>query len=141
MKAVNKIKMYNDLSDIFYDELIVDNPYISAEQLHMGSCDVFSYALNQKFGYEIWRIDCDNSFHMYCKTEYNGKTVYIDASGMSYRLTDILPSIISNSKNLDVDREYKVDNVYLDGEYDLIGLDFAYRYIDSYWERFNIMRV
>jgi hypothetical protein len=122
-----------ELHAICYDDVdgVVEHPYTDAGVLHMGSCDLFAVALHERFGYEICRVDYEHSFHMFCRTEIEGKTVYIDASGMSTNLQDL-------QLGEKIGEIYSVDEVTCDGEFDDIGLGFARRFIEKHKEYFDI---
>ncbi len=122
----------DELSDIQYED-IVESPYTNAYDLHMGSCDLFALALHDKYGYEMCRIDYYHSFHMFCRTEKDGKIVYIDASGMSSNLQDL-----QLGQKIELDKVYTVNELKCDGEFDDVGLGFARRLIERYPDYYDV---
>lgn len=47
-----------------------------------GACNVFAYVLQEVFCYDVFAIkEGEKLIHMFCKTEYQGKRVYVDVRG------------------------------------------------------------
>lgn len=121
-----------ELQGYGFDE-IVENPYSTAEQLHMGSCDLFALALHEEFGYEMFRVDYQNSFHMFCRTEKDGKTIFIDASGMSENVHDLQPG-----KHFNIEDAYSVENLVFEDGWDEVGIRFARCFIHRFSEYYDV---
>lgn len=121
-----------ELRGFDYEE-IVQHPFTDAGDLHMGVCNIFAKALQDTYGYEIWHIEYDRSFHDFCVAEKDSQVIYIDATGMSIRLEDLQPG-----KLLDYNRITKKWVVSFEDEFDWTAYDFAIHFIDRNPEYFDI---
>ena len=72
---------------------------------------------------------------MFCKTEIEDGVVYIDASGISFDFRDLLPMYKKGDEISDITY---IESYTPDGEYDVIGLDFARRFIDRYEDYYDV---
>ncbi len=43
-----------------------------------GSCNLFANMLKKKYGYDVFSANCGKDCHWFCKTTYDGKTLYVD---------------------------------------------------------------
>ena len=92
---LKKIKIENLLNMDVYSSLecdINDSPYEDATIFLHGSCDIFAYALNLNFGYDIcYAFDkyCNKNVHYYCEINYCEKKYYVDIRGI-YKTEDAL---------------------------------------------------
>ena len=80
--CLEKIKLrdyYSDLSSEYLEEC----PYDDASVFLHGSCDLFTWKLHKKYGYERYKaVDKNgNLIHSFGKSTYQGKEVYIDVRG------------------------------------------------------------
>lgn len=126
-------RSYADVMGLESDPEDDEFPYSTAYDLHMGICDLFAKALQDAFGYEMARIDYDSSFHYFCRTDKDGTTCYIDASGISTNLKDLQPG-----KNVVLANVRRVDAISLDAPYSGEGLLFAKRFIELNYEHYKI---
>lgn len=85
--VIEKYAMYleNDTNIDFTLEKIndelMDCPYTDADDFRQGSCQLFAYALNEKYGYPVYIIEKGPYFHIFCKTK-DGLN-YVDVRGMT----------------------------------------------------------
>ena len=70
-------KSITELVDDIDSDFVLDN----ADVFRQGVCQLFAYALNQKFNYPVFIITVDGRFHIFCKSE-DGK-YYIDVRGIT----------------------------------------------------------
>lgn len=61
----------------------MDCPYDNAYIFLKGICHIFAFALHTNFGYEMYEIISEDgkSNHSFCKSNYQGKDIYIDVRG------------------------------------------------------------
>lgn len=64
--------------------------YSDATIFLQGSCQLFAYALNEYFDYDIVEIRQARGKHYYCQTSINGVTAYIDVRGMTTNWEDFI---------------------------------------------------
>lgn len=75
----------------FLENTSIDNPFTNDEEYNMnafdflhGFCNVFAYALNQMFGFDIKVMNNkDGLVHAFCTATVNGETAYIDVRGIT----------------------------------------------------------
>ena len=89
-------KELKEIPEINYTDMLVessDSEFVldTADIFRQGICQLFAYALQEEFGYSVYKIQVGNSFHIFCKSE-DGST-YIDVRG---KTTDFY-SFISGS--------------------------------------------
>lgn len=70
-----------------------DGNYSDATIFLQGSCQLFAYALNEYFDYDIVEIRQAKGNHYYCQTSTNGVTTYIDVRGMTTNWEDFIIGI------------------------------------------------
>lgn len=77
--------------------------YEDADVFRMGSCQLFSLALNQTLGLPAYELlSEDNRFiHAFCSFDYLGKQAYVDVRGATTDITEFLSGLyIDFSKKL-----------------------------------------
>lgn len=101
--------------------------YDDAEIFLNGSCQLFSYALMEKFGYAPYKIEDSNHVHYFCQASYQGKQVYIDVRGMTTDFGEFLQSsCISDNEATAIAPQEISDEELFEIEQDKIwGLPFA----------------
>lgn len=116
-------------------------PYSDAGVFLQGSCQLFAYALNEKFGYNIMEIKQPPSCHYFCEIIRNGTKFWVDIrgitsdrttfiSGLKY-LTDDVCTYEGHSKE-ELPSELKTAA-------DRFGYCFAKRIIQQCPERYDVM--
>jgi spore coat protein CotH len=121
-------KNYEENSDDFAGD---DNPYYDAYIFLHGSCELFAWELNRRYGYEGLNLQIPgcNNCHFFCKTTMaNGTEVYIDVRG----ITDNIHEIINEFAG----KEYRIVPYIFPKENELTaaeihGVRFAKQIIDD----------
>ena len=77
-------------ADVGYSKSLLEDPesefvLYDADVFRQGVCQLFAYALNEKFGYPVYKIQSINTFHVFCKS-YD-KQKYIDVRGITEDFT------------------------------------------------------
>ena len=67
-----------------------DGNYDDGNVFLQGSCQLFAYALNEIFEYEVIEIRQGVSPHYFCKSVMNGLPIYIDIRGATSNLIDFV---------------------------------------------------
>jgi hypothetical protein len=134
-------KELKEIPEINYTDMLIESPdseFIldTADVFRQGICQLFAYALQEEFGYGVYRIRVGSSFHIFCKSA-DGLT-YIDVRG---KTTDFY-SFISGSDvptiPFDISEPYSFEPDDFSGDYYDIGLAFARVLIKSDIERYRI---
>lgn len=105
------------------EEFIYDN----AEIFLNGSCQLFSYALMEKFGYAPYKIKDRDHVHYFCQASYQKKRVYVDVRGMTTDFGEFLQSsCISDDEAIIITPQEISDEELFEIKQDKIwGLPFA----------------
>ena len=115
------------------------NIYYDASIFLQGSCQLFSLALHQEFGYDAFEIRKGTSCHFFCKAVYNGETVYIDVRGITASWDEFLSGTRYDFTNYDkiIPQDIEED-AKLSGPYEKEGLAFAKHLIHEHPKYYNI---
>lgn len=123
----------------FTTEEMIECIYYNASIFLQGSCQLFSLALHQEFGYEVRTISSGRAFHCYCITERHGKIVYIDVRGATTSFTEFVAgTMLIDLDNFDTTPRDIEEDARLDEEDDDIGFAFAKYIIREYRERYDV---
>lgn len=119
--------------------------YDDAQVFANGSCHLFAYALNEKYGYEIIEsrsMICTAQCHFFCCTKLNNQIIYLDVRGATTNCDDFFRGLGYESKE-----EYKLINhscVDIDKELSEGGASFGYTFakhiIELHSEYYEIVR-
>lgn len=104
------------------------NEYSNASVFIQGSCQLFSLALHEEFGFEAYEIHIGGSFHCFCQSNYNGTRVYIDVRGATTDFREFLmgsPLPIGIRHSICIRRQNLEEDKKLSGKFDAEGLAFA----------------
>lgn len=118
-----------------------DGVYSDAAVFLMGSCQLFSYALMNAFGYIPYEIrDNSNNIHCFCQSKYQGKRVYIDVRGITSDFDEFLrTSCISHSGEITIIRQGVSKADLFPAEWDEdFGLPFARRIVKEYSAHYTV---
>lgn len=129
-------------ANVGYSKSLLEDPesefvLFDADVFRQGVCQLFAYVLNEIFDYPIYRIEENNSFHVFCKSCDGSK--YIDVRGV----TDNFRRFIAGTECLyhlpkDTSKVYKLTKEDLSGDYNGIGLEFARAIIKDDIDRYTI---
>lgn len=105
------------------DDDMFDCPYTDADVFRHGSCQLFAFALHEKFGYTVYKIEVNGSFHIFCKS--NDGTKYIDVRGITPDFNVFITGSEVTKVDTDISKEYEFEDEDFEGEFVDIGLAFA----------------
>ena len=125
-------KSITELVDDIDSDFVLDN----ADVFRQGVCQLFAYALNQKFNYPVFIISVDGRFHIFCKSE-DGK-YYIDVRGITPDFEKFIRGTEVPYTPVDISVPYSFIEEDFNGEYHDIGLRFAGAIIDEDEERYRL---
>ncbi|MBE2989098.1 hypothetical protein IMK14_00255 [Sneathia sp. DSM 16630] len=121
-------ELVNDIDSDF----VLDN----ADVFKQGVCQLFAYALNQKFNYPVFIITVDERFHIFCKLE-DGK-YYIDVRGITLDFEKFIKGTEVPYMPVDISVPYSFVEEDFNGEYHYTGLLFAKAVIYEDEERYRL---
>ena len=113
----------------------IEFPYEDADVFRQGSCQLFAFALHEKYGYPVYKLQINLAFHIFCKSPDG--TQYIDVRGITSDFHAFIEEL--NVPNIDVDcsQKYEWEADDFTGEFDDIGLAFARALIKAAPERYQ----
>lgn len=115
------------------------NEYENASIFLHGSCNLFSLALHQEFGYDAFEIQKGASCHCFCQTTYKGVPVYIDVRGATTSCEEFLAGTYANLYGHDEPVPQNIEeDAKLSHPYDTDGLAFAKYLIHKNPKDYNI---
>ena len=118
------------------------NVYEDASIFLQGSCQLFSLALHQEFGYDAFEIRQGIFCHFFCKATYAGEPIYIDVRGMTTSWEEFLSGTYADFHDYDeitpqdIEETAKLNDP--DDLYAKDGLAFAKYLIHEYPEYYDI---
>lgn len=119
----------------------VEEFYDNASVFLQGSCQLFAYALNEFFGYEVIEIRQDGSPHYFCKSVIQGTPIYIDVRGATSDLKDFVYGLkfITNMNCTEIKhrKEELIDELKEDGA--KFGYDFAKHIIKTHKHYYDLI--
>lgn len=141
---------YDSLSAIVNEELSkiqnedifsMDSVYTDAWLFLHGSCQLFSLALHEEFGYKVFEIRDvqDRMVHVFCKSTYKGQDVFIDVRGVTTDCVECFSEFTSylrkgyyiTMRNIKKDKRLEDDG-------DKTGYIFAKDIIKKYREYYDV---
>ena len=124
----------------YTDSLITsaDSDFVldTADVFRQGVCQLFARALQDKFGYSVYKIEVGKSFHIFCKSE--DKLTYIDVRGKTTDFHEFIAGSDLPAISCDVSKPYQFETDDFDGDYYEIGLAFAKAIITRDEKRYQI---
>lgn len=120
------------LVDDIDSDFVLDN----ADVFRQGVCQLFAYALNEKFEYPVFKIAVDRSFHIFCKSK-DGK-YYIDVRGITSDYDKFISGVDVPYKPVDNSEPYSFVQGDCTGAHYDIGLLFARAIIEDDEERYQL---
>lgn len=112
------------------EHFIFDN----ADIFRQGVCQLFAYALQQKFGYKVYEIRAGTAFHIFCKTLDNQ---YVDVRGMTPSFSEFICGLNIPHIDNDTSVAYSFPNSDFNGDYHNVALVFANALIESDLPRYK----
>lgn len=110
-----------------------DCPFDYAHIFLQGACNMFAYALHERFGYSIYKIEScsDKATHWFCETIFQGKVVYVDVRGGTTDFDMFLSTLVrSMGDNYHVTQDRAEEQRTSEKWFDT-GLKFAHAIIDQ----------
>lgn len=114
----------NDLRFVFYD----------ADVFRQGVCQLFAYALHQRFGYKVHIIKAQNRCHIFCKTLDNQ---YVDVRGMTHSFNEFICGLEFLDIKDDTSEAYSFSDDDFTGAYHNVALAFANAIIEHDVQRYK----
>ena len=114
-----------------YDEHFI---FYNADVFRQGVCQLFAYALNQKFGYKVYEINVAGAFHIFCKTLDNQ---YVDVRGMTPSFSEFICGLELPYIDNDTSVAYAFSDSDFNGDYHDIALAFASALIEHDIQRYK----
>lgn len=135
LQAIKNPKYETSDPDDFEDGI---NPYIDADVFIHGSCQLFAFALHNKYKYTGLNLQTESNenAHYFCKANYMGKDVYIDVRGITANLNDVISQFIYREKYEIVEYDFRNEKVLSKEE--AHGLEFAEHIINIHPNFYNI---
>lgn len=119
-------------------ESLVENDerfiFYNADVFRQGVCQLFAYALNQKFGYMVYEIKVAGAFHIFCKTLDNQ---YVDVRGMTPSFSEFICGLELPHIDNDTSVSYSFSDGDFNGDYHDIALIFANALIEHDLRRYK----
>lgn len=113
-------------------EFVLDN----ADVFRQGVCQLFAYALNEKYKYPVFIMTVDRCFHIFCKSK-DGK-YYVDVRGITSDFNRFISGTDISYTPVDISEPYSFAKEDLEGDYYDIGLQFARGIINADEERYKL---
>ena len=135
LQTIKNPKYETSNPDDFEDGI---NPYIDADVFLHGSCQLFAFALHNKYEYTGLNLQTESNeyAHFFCKANFMGKDVYIDVRGITENLNDVISQFIYREKYEIVEYDFKNEKVLSKEE--AHGLEFAEHIINIHPDFYNI---
>ena len=131
-KYLGTDKSIIELVDDIDSDFVLDN----ADVFRQGVCQLFAYALKQRFNYPVFVITVDGHLHIFCKSE-DGK-YYIDVRGITSDFEKFIKGTEVPYTSVDISEPYSFVSEDLTAEYHEIGLRFARAIINEDEERYRL---
>ncbi len=127
-------KRYEEIND-------PESPYEDASIFLHGSCNLFAFTLQRKYGYNGINLQLpkNSNAHYFCKSKYNGKTFYIDVRGITTNLNEIISEFIHKNENYKIIPYDFAEEKVLKKE-DVYGIKFAEQIIEDNLEFYDIKK-
>ena len=94
-----------------------------ADDFRHGACQLFAYALKEAFGYKVYKIQSNKSFHIFCKSD-DGR-VYIDVRGKTSSFEEFVQELFLINSEIDNSEEYQFIEADFNQPFHDVGLLFA----------------
>ena len=130
-------QLLDDKSINYSEQLVKDNlhfVFYNADVFRQGVCQLFAYALNQKFGYKVYEIKVASAFHIFCKTLDNQ---YVDVRGMTPSFSEFICGLELPHIDNDTSVAYSFSDSDFNGDYHDIALAFASALIEHDIQRYK----
>lgn len=111
-------------------EFVLDD----ADIFRQGVCQLFAYALREKFGYKVFKLQSGVSFHIFCKSDDG--TEYIDVRGKTKSFKTFVDGSELIYTDTDDSEEYVFEESDLAEPFYDIGIMFAEAIIHDNPERY-----
>ncbi len=126
-------------NSINYSEELVENDehfvFYNADIFRQGVCQLFAYALHKRFRYEVYKIQVEKGFHVFCKTLDNK---YIDVRGITSSFDDFVKGTGLSYLTNDTSTVYTFVEEDFNGCYYEIALAFANLLIERDIKRYQV---
>jgi hypothetical protein len=114
---------------------ISDYDYYDADYFRHGACQLFAYALNEIFGYEVYIISADKDIHIFCRS---GSGDYIDVRGKTKSFKEFISGTDLPDIKVDTSKKYTfIEEDFLFECSDIL-LEFARAIIRNDMDRYSI---
>lgn len=111
-------------------EFILDD----ADVFRQGVCQLFAFALQEEFGYKVYKISVKGGIHIFCKSPDGAE--YIDVRGKTHSFREFILGSDVPITDEDSSEEYSFEEDDFSGDYYDIGLAFARELIRNDRERY-----
>ena len=122
-------------SDALVEDIDSDFILDDADIFRQGVCQLFAFALNQKYGYTAYILEVGNGFHIFCKS--SDKSEYIDVRGKTKSFEEFVYGSELAYTDIDISKEYVFSDEDFNGEHYDIGLAFAQAIIENDAKRYQ----